>query len=372
MKQSAEFKYVNVSNLGFDYFSSRLPRLLHGKTEVEIVNFFLTEELLIELMLTIGKNGFFEGEQLLVVETDKDKYKVIEGNRRLTSVKLLNDYTLATVKKELVKKVYDEAIYKPIVELPCLVFAHEEDIRKYLGFRHITGIKSWGLSEKARYLYGLYKSSFGNQPFKQACYELAKTIGSTRSYVSRVLIAFEIYKYIEDEAYFGIKGLDDTNFYVGYYSDGLSRPNISRFLGVDLDSDKPIEQLNKNNVKLLTKWFYEKFELDGRIQTRLKGRSGDLNGLNNVLGHPLAMKAFVEQGYTLDKATELAEDVDRIFFNSLRSAIMNLENADRITQNLDSFYSGVEEDLIKIRKLTSKIKGVKDEFESKEFDKDEF
>lgn len=365
-----KFKYIEVEKLTLDAYNPRLPKSMHNSSDSEIITYLLREESTLELMQAIAENGFFEGEQLLVVPIGEDKYKVIEGNRRLTSVKLLNDYTLASVKKELVKQIREEAASKlPIDKLPCLIFDKEEEIRKYLGFRHVTGIKAWGHSEKARYLYELYKSDFSYKPFTKACYEIAKTIGSTKSYIQRVLTAYQIYLYIEDENYFEIPDLNDTNFFVGYYSDGISRSNIAKFLGIDWQSDNPLENFKKENAELLTRWFYEKFELDGKIQTRLKGKSGDLDGLNKVLGHQKAKDVFINQDFTLAKAIDLAEDFESIFQNSLRTALLNLENADRLTQNLEHFYTGLEDDLLQIRKLTTKIKAAKDNFEK---DEDEF
>ena len=366
-----KFRKIPVEELELDLQNPRLPKSKHSSSVTDIINYMLLEASTLELMLAIGENGFFEGEQLLVVPQANGKFKVVEGNRRLTSVMLLNNPELATVKKAAVKQVFEEADYKPIEELPCLVFEEEKDIRKYLGYRHVTGVKSWGLSEKARYLHELYQSQFSELPFQEACYEIAKTIGSIKNYICRVLVAYQVYLYIEDEDYFGIKGLDDTSFYVGYYSDSLSRSNISDFLGIDLSKKDPLEKLNKGNVKELTKWFYEKFELDGKVQTRLKGKSADLNNLNNVLGHEKAMNAFVNEGYTLERALIMTEDIDQIFYNSLRAALLNLENADRITQNLQNFYSGVKEDLIQIRKITTKINDAKEALERKEFDNDE-
>ncbi len=372
MAEESKFRKISVDNLELDLCNPRLPKSKHNKTEQDVINYMLMEASTLELMQAIGENGFFEGEQLLVVSQNNGKYKVVEGNRRLTSVMLLNTPELARVKTKSVNQVYEDAEYKNIQELPCLVFEDENDIRKYLGYRHVTGVKSWALSEKARYLYSLYKDQFSDLPFQEACYEIAKSIGSTKNYVCRLLTAHQISLYIEDENYFGIKDLDDTNFYVGYYSDSLSRANIADFLGINLFDENPIENLNKSNVEQLTKWFYEKFTLDGKVQTRLKGKSADLNNLNRILGHEKAVKAFVEEGYTLERALRMSEDVEQIFYNSLRAALLSLENADRVTQNLSSFYGGVEEDLIQIRKITSKIKSAKDDLERKEFDDDEF
>ncbi|MBU0489733.1 MAG: hypothetical protein KKD31_17460 [Bacteroidetes bacterium] len=368
MQKLERFKRIKTVDLELDSWNPRFPKSMRDASATQIIQYMLLEASTIELMQAIGENGFFEGEQLLVVASALGKFKVVEGNRRLTAVMLLNDWTLAPVRKETVKQVFDNAIHKPINDIPCLVFSKEEEIRKYLGYRHITGIKSWGLSEKARYLSELRNSQFGNRNFKDSCIELARSIGSTKSYVTRVLAAFEIYKYIEDEAFFSIKDLDDTSFYVGYYSDGLSRHNIAYFLGVDFAGEDPLSNFNKDNVRLLTKWFYEKFEVDGKIKTRLKGKSSDLNDLNTILGHDGARKAFVEDQYTLERAVNLADDLDVIFQNSIKAAVLNLESADRLTQNIKWFYSGLEEDLILLRKISAKIKNAKEEFERKEYD----
>src|SRR5690606_11897920 len=140
-------------------FNPRLPKSKHGKSEKAVIEFMLLEAATLELMLAIAENDFFAGELLLVVEdkADPGKYIVVEGNRRLTAVKLLNNPDLTSVKKIATKEIAGGAKFKPL-ELPCLVFEDKNKILKYLGFRHITGIKSWRLLEKARYLYDLRNS----------------------------------------------------------------------------------------------------------------------------------------------------------------------------------------------------------------------
>jgi len=51
-----------------------------------------------ELMVTIAENGFFPGEPPIVEPSDKEtgKFVVVEGNRQLTAVKLLNDPSFCT------------------------------------------------------------------------------------------------------------------------------------------------------------------------------------------------------------------------------------------------------------------------------------
>lgn len=362
-------EYIKVENLQIDDQNPRLPTYLKSKPEEQIIEYMLLDASTIELMQAIAENGFFIGEQLLVVKIDKNKYKVIEGNRRTTAVKLLLNPGLATVQKNKVNSVVSEAKYKPI-EIPCLVFDTEKEIHNYLGYRHITGIQPWNLRQKARYLNSLKEDLYSDITFEEACKELARMIGSRKDYVKRILVGFQIYLTIEDNAFFRVRDLDEESFYFGYIADSLSRFNIVNFLGVDLNSNEPIGTLNIENLKKWTKWLFEKFGDGGK--TRLKGKSDDLNKLNSIVANEIALKAFEDENLELNRAYELTEDLNFIFNNSIMKALNNLEQADQLTHKITDFYTSIEDDLIQIRKLTSKIKKVKDDFSKTEFNDDEF
>ena len=189
MTSNPEFKNIDLDQLELDSYNPRLPKSMHGSDEDKIIKYMLLDSSLIELMTAIGKKGFFTGEQLLVVKSNDDpdsKYKAIEGNRRLSAVKLLNNPKLATIQKSKVQQVIDETNERP-KSIPCLVFENESEIRDYLGYRHITGIKEWKLLEKAKYLYDLYHTNYQGENFSDSCRELAKSIGSRRDYVERLV-----------------------------------------------------------------------------------------------------------------------------------------------------------------------------------------
>ena len=97
MKQ--EIKYVGIDNLQLDLYNPRLPKSKQGKDEGIVIEYLLLEAATLELMESIGENDFFVGEMLLVIpnEEERDKYIVIEGNRRLTAVLLLSKPELAKV-----------------------------------------------------------------------------------------------------------------------------------------------------------------------------------------------------------------------------------------------------------------------------------
>jgi hypothetical protein len=358
---NSEFKNISLDDLKLDSTNPRLPVSLHNKPEDKIIDYMLLEASTLELMQAIGENNFFQGEQLLVVKDGTTKYLVVEGNRRLTALKLLKNKDLAKVQKTKVEQVYNEAKFRP-ESIPCLVFPKKDDILKYLGYRHITGVKAWKLLEKARYLYLLKQSTFPNMDLHDACRELAKIIGSRKDYVERLIIGYEIYRQIEDHAFYKIRDLDDTTFFFNYIADSLNKRNIENFLGVDLAADDPVKTLNAGNLRKWTKWLFEK---NDQNKTRLIGDSEQLTMLNNVLGNKEALEAFDVKGLDIYRANELTGDIDIKFQNAIKKSTQYLETADSLVHKVREFYPDVNDDLSMLRKLAKKIEqtmeGMEDE-----------
>lgn len=351
-----EPKKINIDALFLDKNNPILPQSMSSKTEEEIINYFLSDTSLLELMLAIGINNFFEGEQLLVVE-EEGKNIVVEGNRRLSAVKLLNDPSLAKILKGKIQQVIDESTYFP-TEIPCLVFPSKDDILKYLGFRHITGIEPWKLLEKARYIKKLKDDFFFHKDIPKASREIAKMIGSRMDYVRRILVGFEIYTIIANNDFYKIKGLNDVAFHFNYIADSLSRSNITKFLGVDFNIENPADNLKYDNIQEWTHWLF-----DRDLPNKIIGDSEHLNNLNKVLKSEEALHAF-RNGVTLDKALEFTDDYNERIENAIKEAISYLEDADSITHKVTFFYGNMTTDLTEIKKLIRKIELAHINFES--------
>lgn len=356
MNNKPESLEISYEQLKLDSSNPRLPKSIRNKNpcENELIEYMLLDASLIELMLAIGENGYFPGEQLLVVLDEDGKYRVVEGNRRLTAVKLLNNPELATVQKNKVRKVIEETSERPD-KIPCLKFQSESEIHKYLGFRHITGIKEWNLLEKAEYCYSLKTTIFKGKLINQASWEIAKMIGSRMDYVRRLLVGYQVFQEIEDNAFYKIQGLDDTTFYFNYIVDSLRRLNIKNFIGVDFETDEPTNDIVSENLKKWTTWLFEK---NDQGKTRLIGNSSDLNDLNIILKkeNKQALDAFEKEGYSLTKAIELTGELDEIFHDFISSAITSLEKADSMVLKVKDYHLNFEEDLRQIKLISDKIK----------------
>ena len=82
-------KQVNLDDLELDPDNPRLPAGLE-RSQAKMLDYIAKSTDIEELMEVIGENGFFQGEALIAYPSSKVKgrLRVIEGNRRLTAVRL--------------------------------------------------------------------------------------------------------------------------------------------------------------------------------------------------------------------------------------------------------------------------------------------
>ncbi|MCY4253433.1 MAG: hypothetical protein OXC64_01720 [Flavobacteriaceae bacterium] len=374
-KTYPDFIHVPIDQLSIDHQSPRLPDYLQGKPENDIIEFMLLEESILPLMQAIGMKGFFKGAPLLVVEKEKS-LKVIEGNRRFISVKLLNHPGLVTVQQGLVKKIYDgvDKSKVPIEELPCLVFEDEKDIIDYLGYGHITGIQSWNLKQKAAYLNSLRSQHFNGFSMDEACHEIRKMMGCRKRVVKRYLVGDEIYSIIRSKRFFQITDLNENRFCFSYVLNSLMWENIAAYLGVDMDATNPIKNLNIHHIKNWTEWFYKASKSTKRRigKTRLRGASDDLSKLNSILGHETARKNFIENNAAINEAYLYTKDIRFSFRDSISDSLCSMQKARNLSSHGEIFYNSLDDDLREVIRLSRIIKTNQDQLLMNKFESDEF
>ena len=165
-----------------------------------------------------------------------------------------------------------------------------------------------------------------------------------------MLISYHLYTIIEDEKFYQIDGLSDSTFFLNYFSDGLQKENIRKYICVELDSEEPLANLNKEHLKELVSWWFKKNEGVSRVI----GDSDGMKKLNEVLGNEVALIAF-KKGANIDTAYELTNDIDLQFERKIKESLMAIEQADGLSNKAKSFYSNLYEDLKSINQIARKI-----------------
>lgn len=355
-----EIDYIQLDKLKLDNENPRLPSGFSKKSENEIINWMLEDESIIELMLAIGQHGFFVGEVLLVVASG-DSFTVVEGNRRLTSLKLLSNPSLATTRESKVKQVLAETSEKP-KDIPCIVFSDKNQIVQYLGYRHVTGIKSWSVASKAKYLHSLL-STLESQELKEQSIELAKKIGSRSDYVKKLLVGYKIYEIISDNNFYNIPQLDETTFYFNYITASLQRTNIRNFINInDISDIDNLENLgvNTDNLKTLIDWFFRK---NDQNKSRVLGDNDNLTKLNEILSSEEITIKFTN-GLSLKESYDLinnSSSISQELNKSLRE-LQKIKDRNYETYVYDDNDTKTLEKIVSLcRDINSLVKGTKKE-----------
>lgn len=316
---AARSELLPVASLHFDRNNPRFPpKVAQGPLE-DLMQRFVRDERLLEIIESIGNHGFFPGEPLLVVPDGNDDYRVVEGNRRLAALKLLVRELEPPIGRTSIEEAVEAANFRP-KKVPCLVFDDENEILRYLGFRHITGIKAWSALQKARYAERMYQN-YKMLPEDEGLRLLARETGSRRDTVGQMLTALKLYDRAEEKNFFGLPIMpEQIEFSV--LGTALSYSALTEFLGLESRSDIKVKGLEERALKDLFDWL---FVIEGRSKP-IVTESRNLRKLAAVVSSDTAIKELRKSG-NLDQAYELSSGPEEALAGSLRTALRRLETA---------------------------------------------
>lgn len=120
------------------------------------------DEKLYNLAEDIVKNGLNPTDLIIVVPYEKEskKYIVLEGNRRIVSLKLLNNpHLIPDTNKKLYNKflkLSEKFEINSITEILCVIFENEKEAYRWVKLKHTgenngIGTVSWDAQQKARF-----------------------------------------------------------------------------------------------------------------------------------------------------------------------------------------------------------------------------
>ena len=225
-----EYREVGLDQLELDPDNPRLPREHDWQAgdDGTFLKEFARRYNLIELARSIADKGFSprHAEALLVIAHPlvDDRYLVVEGNRRLAALKLLADpeaRRAAGATSSEWSELAEDASGMDWAQIPIIVYPDRPSLDDYLGFRHITGPRSWRPEAKARYIARLLSPD-------RRVRDVARSIGSTYRTVRRYAEAHAVYTQALQE---GIP-IDLVEAGYGVFYNALDQPGIRGFLGL--------------------------------------------------------------------------------------------------------------------------------------------
>ena len=298
-------KDVSIYSLCLDPFNPRLPRDRDWASvdEGQLLQEFRRRYDLLELARSIADYGFRprQAEALLVVPDSRtqESYVVIEGNRRLATLKLLTSPesrrasgltgASATEWDELAER----AKQFDLSNAPVIVYGNRGELDTYLGFRHITGPKPWRPEAKARFIAKLLVEG-------ETIEATARRIGSNAYTVRRLAEGHAVYAQAVEA---GIP-MDRAEAAFGLFYNALAPQGIRDYLGLGLQSqvdklpESPIPPDHIENLSTLMELLF------GGSPDHIKGviiESRELKKLGEVMAEPEA-RANLMRDWDLDRA----------------------------------------------------------------------
>ncbi len=347
-----ELQEMSIEDIHFDRLNPRLPSAVQEGTESDIIEYLALRTRLEDLMASIGENGFFKGEALVVTRDDNDRVIVLEGNRRLAALKLLKESSL--VSRSKFETIARQAKHRPDT-VPVYMVHSREDAWQYIGFRHISGVQRWDPLAKARYLKLLFNNTSSKKLISDRYRDVAREIGGRSNSIQRNLDALAAYEKIEEENFFFIEDLDEDTFQFGTFYTAAGNTNISKFIGLRNEENEVVDGaildndcLNINHLKELTIWMFDK-KPDG---STILGESRNISKLGELLADKEGLSAL-RTGLSISSAMEKMGGSRNAFINDISKAIDYLKQANR---NLHSVLSNDEEAIKKVNEAEQVLK----------------
>jgi hypothetical protein len=356
MNDNTIIGYIALEDLLFDPENPRLPSVVDRESDVKIIEYMLRDASILELMKSIAESGYSRSEPLLIVPAEKKgKFLVVEGNRRLTALKILSNPSLATIRKNSVEEVVAAKKHDPKV-IPCIKHDSRDDILDYLGYRHITGVKSWGALEKARYVEQLFRKHKISGSMEEHYKALARMIGSRADHVGKLLSSLKLYELANDNAYFNIEIQErEIDFSILYTAIGYK--NIHEYLGLENSGDVDPSHVNKDNFEFIFRCLYD--------PKKKINESRELADLNAVIGNETALQEY-KKGTPLSEAKYYTNLPIETFMTFLDGAKKSLTNARNCLDNIPNLPDDVDGVINQVRELERIAKSIRRTLEADE------
>lgn len=229
----------NPRLLEMDFEEVPDERIIEERVQQEaLIN--MKKEGLKDIIEKVKKFGFLSVDKVVVRPLSDGKYVVMEGNRRISSLKVLQeDHSRGRIS-------LDEKVIESLMKFKVLVYhgGNKNVVWLLQGIRHIKGIKEWGPLQQGRYF-----SDMQDQRNLRPT-DLAAMTGIGRTTIAQLIRSYNAWKQAKKDEDYGDK---ITANHFSLFNEALfKKPILKDWLLWD-DSDKEFK--NNENIKKLLGWY---------------------------------------------------------------------------------------------------------------------
>lgn len=310
-------------DLQLDPYNPRLSADEEGSSQEELIAIIIERFKIDELAESIISAGYLPFDPLIGC-IENGKVIILEGNRRIATLKLLLNPDLAPEKhRKRWKSLSNElpkATRTSIQSVSVQVYPdrHSPELEAYIGFRHVTGVLQWPALEKASFISRLIEEGWSYR-------EIAERLGSYPKTVEKHYVGFRI---VEQAKELQVPGADHLAGAFGVLMRALQSPGIQSFLGITYPGDPglsraPIPNEQLSNFRDFLEWTFGTEE-----KNRLLRDSRQLTQWGKILSSEEAVAYLRRSGSpSFERAWFKSGGEGDSLLNSLLQAADNLEES---------------------------------------------
>lgn len=317
---------VPVDRLRLDRANPRLVGEVADSSDEWIIARLYRSAELDELLQSISTNGYLDIEPLVVLRAPSDDALIVlEGNRRLATLRLLREPALkrriaSAERLHISVPVVDDRLRATFEHVSVYPVASREHARAFIGFKHINGPAKWDAYAKARFAADWYRACRNDGVGLE---QIAAAIGDRHDTIKRMVSAIYVLEQARENGLFAIEDRYARKFNFSHLYTALSRSQYMEFLGLEAAwarhhprSDQiPREKLPR--LKQVLVWIYGS-RTDG-AEPVVKSQNPDIKRLGEVLANAEG-RHVLEQERSLDTAHASTMSADMRFTASLLRA----------------------------------------------------
>jgi len=335
---------IKVERLELDPSNPRLPKDLRDKDQNEILSILRRYFDLDELAYSMAENGYFDEEPLVAVpinippeftaqdpvqlshdgsylaylQDDSTKLTVVEGNRRLATVKLLLSTELRAELGIRGWPSISPEVREDLVVLPVIIYSSRPEVLRYMGVRHIAGIKKWESFSKAIYVAEMVNEGTDIK-------EIQQQVGDRSNSVRKLFLSYKLIDMAETELAMDITRAKE---YFSYLILAIGQRPVKEFLGIpnrltDVNFDEPIATGKDENLKYLISWLFG----EGKEKPPIVRESRDITSyLTPVLRSAESIEHLIATRNLMD-AYDRSEGEKLLLLRNLKRASKNLSSS---------------------------------------------
>jgi len=335
---------IPVERLELDPSNPRLPKDLRDKGQTEILSILKRYFDLDELAYSMAENGYFDEEPLVAIpidipskfieqdplqlpqdssyltylQNDSTRFTVVEGNRRLATVKLLLSPDLRMELRIKGWPSISEEVREDLALLPVIIYSSRAEVLRYMGVRHIVGIKKWESFSKAVYVAEMVDSGSNIN-------EIQQQVGDRSNSVRKLYLAYKLVDIAETELSMETARVKE---YFSYLILAIGQRPVKGFLGIpnrltEINFDNPIPGGKEGNLKYLVSWLFG----EGKEKQPVVRESRDItNYLTPILRSEEATEYLILTRNLMD-AYDRSEGEKLLLLRNLKKATKNLSSS---------------------------------------------